>query len=382
MRLSAPWLSALETQAVFAALDAGRFDAFFVGGCVRNALMDLQVSDIDIATNARPSDVLDCAKAAGLKAIPTGIEHGTVTVVSGGVAHEITTFRADIDTDGRHAKVQFSDDITEDAKRRDFTMNAIYARGDGVVVDPLDGLGDVKAHRIRFIGDPVQRIREDYLRSLRFFRFFAWYGDQDEGLDPEDMAAIAQHLDGLERLSGERVGSEIIKLLSAPRPEQAVAGLFHSGVLARLWSGADIAALGPLIHLEGALDVSCDPMARLAALGGEDVAVRLRLSNADAKRRELLRSEAQDGKTPAHLGYLHGRDVALRICALRAALLDMPLPQDVRADAEFGSNAKFPVSAQDLMPVFQGRALGEKLHELEACWIASRFALGKDDLLG
>ncbi|KGM89571.1 tRNA nucleotidyltransferase/poly(A) polymerase [Roseovarius mucosus DSM 17069] len=181
MKVSGAWIEAKATQAVCAMLTGAGYQALFVGGCVRNALLGAPVGDIDIATDARPEMVVELAEGAGLKPVPTGIEHGTITVVSGHIGHEVTTFRKDVQSFGRHAVVAFADDLHTDARRRDFTMNALYARPDGDVVDPLGGLEDLRARRVRFIEDADQRIREDYLRILRFFRFHAWYGDPEGG---------------------------------------------------------------------------------------------------------------------------------------------------------------------------------------------------------
>lgn len=238
-------------------------------GCVRNALLGAEASDIDIATDAHPERVVELAAGAGLKAIPTGIEHGTVTVVSGGIPHEITTFRRDVETDGRRATVAFSDTVSEDAARRDFTMNALYARPDGTLLDPLGGLPDLNARHVRFIGQAKDRIREDYLRSLRYFRFHAWYGDAAAGFDPDALDAIASNLDGLERLSRERVGAEILKLLAAPDPAPAIAAMRGAGVLGAVLPGADDRSLAVLVSLEQAADAAADPG---SAPGGDCIA--------------------------------------------------------------------------------------------------------------
>jgi poly(A) polymerase len=230
----APWLSAPATQAVCRALTAAGHQALLVGGCVRNALIGRPVADIDIATDAVPEAVMALARAAGLHAVPTGIEHGTVTVVAEHRPFEVTTFRRDVETFGRRAVVAYTREIAEDAARRDFTMNALYARPDGTVVDPLGGLPDLQARRVRFVGDARSRIAEDFLRILRFFRIHAWYGDPDGGLDPEGLAACAAHQDGLARLSRERVGAEIAKLLAAADPAPAVAAMAATGILARV----------------------------------------------------------------------------------------------------------------------------------------------------
>ena len=218
MRIEADWITRPETQAVCNALTGAGYRALFVGGCVRNTLLGAPVDDIDIATDALPKAVMDLTGAAGLNAIPTGIDHGTITVVSAGLPHEITTFRRDVETFGRHAVVAFSTDVSDDARRRDFTMNALYADPSGQVIDPLGGLADLQARHVRFIENADQRIREDYLRILRFFRFHAWYGDAARGLDADGLAAVAANTDGLDSLSRERVWAELRKLLAAPDP--------------------------------------------------------------------------------------------------------------------------------------------------------------------
>ena len=239
MKLTGDWIERPATQAVCRMIEQGGYQALFVGGCVRNAILGASVNDIDIATDAHPETVISLAGAAGLKPVPTGLEHGTVTVVSDHVPHEVTTFRRDVETFGRHAVVAYSEDVAEDARRRDFTMNALYARPDGTVIDPLNGLRDLQARHVRFIDDPEQRIREDYLRILRFFRFHAWYGDPVAGLDPEGLGAVATHADRLSDLSRERVGAEIVKLLSAPDPAPSVAAMRACGVLVAVLPGSD-----------------------------------------------------------------------------------------------------------------------------------------------
>ena len=381
MRLTGAWIEAAHVQRVLAMLAAGGHLAFLVGGCVRNAALGTAVSDIDIATDARPEQVVALAEAAGLRAVPTGIEHGTVTVIADHEPHEITTFRRDIETFGRHATVAFSTRIEEDAARRDFTMNALYARADGTVLDPLgEGLADLAARRLRFVGDPGQRIREDYLRILRFFRFTAWYGAPEEGFDAEGLAACAMLAEGIERLSRERVGHEMRKLLGAPDPAPAVAAMATTGILPHVLPGADPAALAPLVHLEAGLPA--DPIRRLAVLGGTDPAERLRLSKPEARRLERLREGALSGAGPAVLGYRLGARDGLDAVLLQAALTGMPPAETSRNRVEFGAAQRFPVQAADLMPALQGAALGARLKELEARWIASGFALDRAALLG
>ncbi|MEZ5798622.1 MAG: CCA tRNA nucleotidyltransferase, partial [Paracoccaceae bacterium] len=250
MKVTGDWITHPGSQALCNLLAGAGFQALFVGGCVRNALLDAPVADIDISTDARPEVVSSLANAAGFRVVPTGIDHGTVTVIVEKVPFEVTTFRRDVETDGRRAVVAFSDRIEEDAGRRDFTMNALYARADGTLIDPLNGLPDLLARRVRFVGDAETRIREDYLRILRFFRFHAWYGDPDQGLDAEGLAASAAFSAGIETLSGERLAAEMAKLLTAPDPAPAVAAMAQGGVLGRVLPGADHRSLAPLVHFE------------------------------------------------------------------------------------------------------------------------------------
>ena len=376
MRLTAEWLTHPASQAVCKALTDGGFQAYFVGGCVRNALLGQPVSDLDISTDARPEQTLNLAKQAGLKAIPTGIDHGTITVVADGIPFEITTFRRDVDTDGRHAVVDFADTMDEDARRRDFTMNALYAAPNGEVFDPVNGLPDLRAGHLRFIGDADQRIREDYLRILRFFRFSAWYGDPALGIDADGLAACAENLDGLAKLSAERVGSEVRKLLSAADPAPAMAAMAASGVLYAVLPGTQAQSLAILVHLEG--DRSPDPIRRLAVIGGEDVSERLRLSNTDKRRLEAI--HAGISMDLGELGYRH-KDTAEDSYLVRQASMGQAIDPDELAIVHHACEQSFPVKAADLMPEFTGAALGERLRKLEADWIASGFTLSRDALI-
>ena len=378
MKLQGTWIEDPAAQAVCAALMAGGHQALFVGGCVRNNLLGMPVQDVDIATDATPDQVMDLARAAKLKPVPTGIDHGTVTIVASGKPHEVTTFRRDVATDGRHATVAFSVRLEEDAARRDFTMNALYARPDGTVVDPLGGLPDLRARHLRFVGDPAARIGEDYLRILRFFRFHAWYGDPAKGIDAEGLAACAAGIDGLAALSRERVGAEMRKLLAAPDPAPSVASMAQSGVLTALLPGTDPRALAPLIHLEQ--DIPPRWLRRLAVLGGEDLTDALRLSRAEARDLARLRDAVSGTLTPAVLGQQLGADLATDAMLSRAAMLEQPLPPHWQSEVARGAQTRFPVTAADL-PNLVGPLLGQELKRLERAWLASDLRLTKADLL-
>jgi poly(A) polymerase len=378
-RIAGEWLEAPTTQRVCAALTEAGHQAFLVGGCVRNALLGHPVADIDIATDAPPDAVTALATAAGLHPVPTGIIHGTVTVVADGQPFEVTTFRRDVETFGRHAVVAFSTEIAEDAARRDFTMNALYARADGRVVDPLGGLPDLLARRVRFVGDPDLRIAEDYLRILRFFRIHAWYGDPAGGLDPEGLAACAAAQDGLAQLSRERVGAEIAKLLAAPDPTPAVAAMAAAGILARVLPGADPRALGPLVHLEAGAGAAPRWQRRLAALGWQpDWADALRLSRADARALRTTAAALDAGEPAAATAYRRGPDAARDAALIEAARRGERPPADLEAELARGAAAVFPLAAAELG--LSGPALGQALERLETAWIASDFALGPADL--
>ncbi|MBL4627227.1 MAG: CCA tRNA nucleotidyltransferase [Roseicyclus sp.] len=377
MRLQAHWLTHPGTLAVFDAL--APHNVWFVGGCVRNGILGLPVDDIDICTDALPETVMDLTRAAGLKAIPTGIDHGTVTIVADGKPHEITTLRRDIETNGRHASVLFTHQTSEDAARRDFTINALYATRNGDVLDPNgEGLLDLGNRHLRFIGDPNARIAEDYLRILRFFRFHAWYADPNGGMDQDALAACAANIDGLTQLSRERVGAEIRKLLLAPNPAPALATMDQTGILNAILPGAQSHPLTVLTGLER--NLAADPIRRLAAIGGDDAPDLLRLSKSDTKRLRLYRDEMGKLTTPGALGYLYGLPSAYDILTLRAVAFEQPPSAEAFSQAQTGASATFPIKAADL-PDIQGPALGQRLNDLKTRWIDSQFTLTKAALL-
>lgn len=382
MHIKADWLTDPGVQKMMAMLADGGHRAWFVGGCVRNALIGAGVTDVDLATDALPNQVITLAEAAELRAVPTGIEHGTVTLVVDGRPHEVTTLRRDVETHGRHATVAFGTSVAEDAARRDFTMNALYATAAGEVLDPLGtGLTDLHARQVRFIGDADARIREDYLRILRFFRFHAWYGDPEGGIDAEGLAACAAGLDGLAALSRERIGAEMRKLLSAPDPAPAVGAMAASGVLLRILPGAGVHTLAVLVHIEAAAGFAPDWLRRLAALGGEGAAETLRLSRKDLRRLARLRDGMSEGWNAAETGYRLGAEDGLDVLALRAAMAERELTWDAMAQMQDGAAQSFPVRAADLPADLTGPAIGTTLARLEDEWISERFLPDKSALL-
>ena len=381
MNLSGNWLNELGAQTIFQMFNSAGYNAYFVGGCVRNALLGAPINDIDIATDAVPSCVLELAAAAQIRAVETGAEHGTITLIIDQTPYEVTTYRRDIETDGRRAVVSFSTNIEDDARRRDFTMNALYADSAGAVVDPLSGLPDLIARRVRFIENADDRIKEDYLRVLRFFRFYAWYGDQNAGIDAEGLAACGVNLDGLETLAKERVGAEMLKLLAATDPAPAVASMAQSGVLNALITGSDSRQLPILVHFEEEYDTYPNPLRRLALLGGSDVPKALRLSKKDTTAYELLRAELSETRSPSELGYRYGELVALDILLLRAAVFEAPPLPNISTELARGAAQELCIRAADLMPRLEGADLGRALRGLEKQWIASGFALTRSELL-
>lgn len=382
MNISADWLHSEGPQALIAALEAEGFEAYFVGGCVRNTLLGEPVSDIDLATSSHPETVSNIATNAGFKVIPTGIDHGTVTVVAAGETIEVTTFRKDVETDGRRAVVAFAEALSDDAMRRDFTVNALYSDARGVVTDPVGGLADIETRTIRFIGSAKERVREDALRILRFFRFHAWYGDPDGGIDADALAACAELADLLDGLSRERVGQEMRKLLSAPDPAPAVASFDATGGLARVIPGATAQMLAPLVHVEAEAKLSPDWIRRLVVMGPpDDVVSRLRLSKAEARSVESLRAAFAADMTPTELGFRYGSCVAHSAIAAKAATFGVQLVHDHLANAEHGAAQVFPVKAGDLPDGLHGPAVGAALRQIEQRWIDSGFRLTKQELL-
>jgi poly(A) polymerase len=399
-RIDAPWLNHPATQQVFQTLEDGGFIARAVGGVVRNALLRRPVTDIDIATDARPADTVRLATARGLKTIPTGLAHGTVTVIAQGVPFEITTLRRDIATDGRHAEVVFTDDWVADAARRDFTVNALYCDRAGTVFDPLGGLSDLAPHvRIRFIGDANRRIAEDYLRILRFFRFSAAFGD-DGQLDADGLAACARGRQGLERISGERIQVELLKLMAAPAAVSSLDAMVEHGI----WSAIvavppHISDLARLIACEGVIARAADPVLRLAAFAvmapTDALALGQRLKLAARDRDRLHKAPARTAAVHAVLavrasralcytltagGYRDGR---LLDWARSARPIDDALMKELTQLADTWTPPIFPVNGGDVieMGVSSGAAVGRHLATLEAEWLAGDFAAPREHLL-
>ncbi len=386
MRFQADWLSATTNQKVFTALEAvgGPDCVRFVGGCVRNALMGAGVTDVDMATKLPPQQVMTALVDAGLKAVPTGLDHGTVTAVVEGQGFEITTLRRDVETDGRRAVVAFSDDWREDAERRDFTINALYADASGQVFDPTTkGLVDIRDRRVRFIGDAAIRIQEDALRILRFFRFHAWYGQGD--LDPKGLAACDQHKDLLNGLSAERVQAEMLKLLAAPDPRPVLRQMDSMGLLALvlmssvLDQAVALDRLAAVVADEHAHRIPPDGIVRLAALlptpdMAQTVAAHLKLSKADSHRLVALAaplSDVSEHELKARMTS-EPRDVILDQYRLqKSGCFDIDLYHRLKS----WDVPVFPVGGQDLAALgyAPGPEMGVMLKRLKSHWVSHDF---------
>ncbi len=391
----AEWLERPQTRAVLAAIAAGGHQARIVGGAVRNALIGEPVTDIDIATTATPDDVIAAARAAGLEAIPTGIAHGTVTVVADRHPYEVTTLREDVETFGRHARVAFTADWAADARRRDFTMNALYCDADGAITDPLGGLADLARRHIRFIGDARARIREDALRILRFFRFNARYGR--DAADAEGLAACIAERSLLAGLSAERVRMELVKLLEAPGAAPIVATMAAYGFIVPLLGVAPrIGLLERLVTLDAAAGHPPDAILRLSALAvavDEDIAPlaqRLRLANAERDAlivvdRRLTALADLDAPGQRRALYVMGAARWRRVCHVGAAVSDDTVRRrwdDLAGLPDRWEVPHFPLGGRDALAVglSPGPRIGTLLAALETDWIAEDFAAGAEEL--
>ena len=392
-----PWMTDPATVQVMAALESagGEDGARFVGGCVRNTLMKRPVGDIDIATTLTPDAVTAALKAAGLKAVPTGAAHGTITAVSRGRPFEITTLRRDVETDGRHAKVAFTDDWAEDAARRDFRLNALYADIRGRLFDPTgEGVADALAGRIVFVGDARARIVEDALRILRFFRFLAWYGRGEP--DAIGLAACRDLRDLVSGLSAERVTKELLTLLAADDPRRAVRLMAEAGVLGLVLPEAQgLSRFDSLVAIETGMLFTEDALLRLAALlaadpaAGAAVATRLRLSN--AQRDRLI---AALGTEPPLVSWMSPRQTRQAVYRLGAqafcdraslawAASDRPASaiqwRALLPMAQSWPRPVLPLTGEEVVAagVRRGPQVGAVLREVEAWWIDNDFTLDK-----
>ncbi len=392
----APWLRSGPAARVLELLNGNGEEARVVGGAVRNALLNIPIGDIDIATTALPSEVIRRAKAAGIKSVPTGIDHGTVTLVVDAHPFEVTTLRQDTETFGRKAKVAFGRDWVVDAERRDFTINGLSIDAEGVVHDHVGGLADIAARRVRFIGDADKRIAEDYLRILRFFRIHAAFGEGEP--DREGYLACIRAREGLANLSAERVRMEMVKLVVAEGAAGAAVAMADAGLLLPVFGG--VAYTGPfaaMIAAERLLGLKPDAVRRLGALAvavTEDarrVALRLRLSNAETKALDSMghrwwrlagMDEATARRRLYRLGEDRYRDRLLLAWARAGGIAGATPWRELATLPERWSAPKFPLKAADFIArgIAEGPALGQVLARAEDAWLAANFPLDKTAL--
>ena len=378
MRLpDAPWRRRPGMDRLLAALDAAKGETRFVGGCVRDTLLGLDASDVDLATRIAPDEVIRRLGKARIKAVPTGLAHGTVTAVIGGKPVEVTTLRRDVATDGRRATIEYTEDWREDAARRDFTINALSAEPEsGEVFDYFGGLADLQAGRVRFIGDPLQRIAEDHLRILRFFRFHARFGAGPP--DPEGLEACAARANDLMALSRERIADDLLKLLAMPDPALTLALMIERGLLRPVLPEIDSAErLAALVAAEQAAGIDAQPIRRFAALlpteteVATDVAARLRLSRRATRR--LVTAARRRHAAPEALAYRIGAAEAVDNILLHGA----PGP-DLKA-LEAWQRPRLPVGGGDLiaMGLEKGPLVAATLHAIEEEWLGAGFPADK-----
>ncbi|MCZ2158384.1 CCA tRNA nucleotidyltransferase [Bartonella sp. 220] len=400
------WLQHSDIQTLLHVLSLDGEEARIVGGAVRNQLLGQPISDIDIATTCLPQQIIMRVEEAGFKTIPTGIAFGTVTVLSPSCSYEVTTLRSDIETDGRYAKVAFGRDWQKDAERRDFTINALYCDAVGNLYDDVGGLNDIASRTVRFIGIAENRIREDYLRILRFFRFFAWYGAGRP--DVQGLKACVSLKEGLQKLSSERIWAEMKKLLAASDPTRALLWMRQSGILTGIFPETEkwgIDAIHSLVKAEQALGWKIDPLLRLESLLPPDpirlheMAQRLRFSHKEITRLKewaelkMINQNCSEAEVQK-LIYFHGRQPVLDQLSLRmaAAHVDALDGEEALQKANYTKLyhltqnwqvPTFPVNGKDLMEkgVSKGVLLGKKLKELEMIWIESGFLLDRNALL-
>jgi len=379
------WMTSPETLAVMAALG----DARFVGGAVRNALLGVPVVDIDIAVPIPPQDAAARLRAKDIKVVETGMDHGTVTAIAGVHAFEVTSLRRDVETDGRRAVVAFTDDWAQDAARRDFTINALYASAGGEIFDYATGIEDLTAGRVRFVGDAKTRIAEDYLRVLRLFRFHAWYGKGD--LDAQALRAAAEAKGKLKTLSGERIAKELLRLLEAEKPGPVLRVMAATGILSQLLPGVlQLQRLERLTEIEAENLFPRDGLLGLAALlpdtteAAHAVADALRLSNADRVRLEQVLG---GDDLPDHLSASQARQLLYRIGPGRfrdRVMLHWAgvpkgagLPWRILLEmAKTWQRPRFPLTGRDVMAagVAEGPEVGRILAQVEDWWVGGDFS--------
>lgn len=354
--------------------------ALIVGGAVRDSLLGLSPKDVDLATPAPPDLVMRTLDEAGIRTVPTGLEYGVITAVMAGNAYEVTTFRRDVECDGRRAVTSWGASLEEDAQRRDLTINALYADEDGRVIDPTGGLSDLRARRIRFVGNAEDRIREDRLRAFRMYRFWSRFGDPDPASHAEAIAAAGAFAGDFGAVSRERIGQEMLGLLSTGDPRPQIREMARAGVWADAAGAADAGAVIAVIGTERERISPVSVLARFAPLGEAVIRDMMRLPKA-LSGAVVRVEEAARWADPAEAAWKYGREVAEASVLLRASRgFPVLAPDEAQARVAHGEAASFPVSAADL-PHLAGRDLGQALRRAQACWLGNALAGDKGEIL-
>ena len=357
------------------------YQVLFVGGCVRNTILKMPVTDIDLATDAQPEEIIKIAKENNIRFVPTGLAHGTITLIIDNKNYQITTFRTDFDHDGRYAKVEFTESLLLDASRRDLTINALYCNDVGEVIDPLNGLDDIKKQKIKFIGNPNERIKEDNLRILRFFRFQAIYGNKNLEIDSIALEACHNHKSKLAALSKERITSELRKILSAPNPLEVIIKMNETGVLNELFQNVSIDSLEAYLKTEEKFKININWLGRLLSLQVTQEEESLKLTRCEFKFLKQTKSAIENQIHVLEFSYYNGVENGKIYSILQNFRHNIILSKNLLNQINSLATKKFPITAKDLMPEIRGKKLGEALRSLEDRWIKSNFTLSKKDLL-
>ena len=375
------WLRNPSAQKLSKLYKSFGYQVLFVGGCVRNTILKMPVTDIDLATDAQPEEIIKIAKENNIRFVPTGLAHGTITLIIDKKNYQITTFRTDFDHDGRYAKVEFTESLLLDASRRDLTINALYCNHVGEVIDPLNGLNDIKKQKIKFIGNPNERIKEDNLRILRFFRFQAIYGNKNLEIDSIALEACHNHKSKLAALSKERITSELRKILSAPNPLEVIIKMNETGVLNELFQNVSIDSLEAYLKTEEKFKININWLGRLLSLQVTQEEESLKLTRCEFKFLKQTKSAIENQIHVLEFSYYNGVENGKIYSILQNFRHNIILSKNLLNQINSLATKKFPITAKDLMPEIRGKKLGEALRSLEDRWIKSNFTLSKKELL-
>lgn len=379
--LEADWLSHPSIHFLSTVFQKSGYEILFVGGCIRNTILKKQVNDVDIATAATPEEIIKICKKNNIKSIPTGIKHGTITIIIDEKTYQITTFRIDEKNYGRHANVKFTDSLELDASRRDLTINALYCNVDGKIIDPLKAFGDLRLGIIRFIGDPNKRILEDHLRILRFFRFYALYGDKKKSLNLAALEACEKHQNKLKKISKERVTLEIKKLLAASNPISTVKKMDKIKILNQIIGNCEIGPFIKYIDFEQKYKIEISWLGRLLSLQNNADYKMILLTKKENRIITKLNEAILLNVDPIEFSYYNGVELGLIYSLLQNSFEKLELNESLINQISSITKNLFPIKTSDLGPKYHGKEIGNKLNELEFKWIKSKFKLSKAQLL-